>query len=73
MSHDREHTSSVDASRREVELRLAEVRESIGREIGLKPKTRNTLLALVAASAGFALAMGRRRKHRQKRHKKKRR
>jgi len=57
---------AVEASRREVELRLAEVRESIGREIGLRPKAKHTLIALVAASAGFALALGGRRRRRKK-------
>lgn len=66
MSRDEERREAVEESRREVELRLAEVRESIGREIGLRPKARHTLVALVAASVGFALAMGGRRRRRRK-------
>jgi hypothetical protein len=59
---------SVEESRREVERRLGELRESIGREIGIRPKAKPALIALAAASAGFALAAGRRRrKKRQKR------
>jgi hypothetical protein len=72
MSRDDTRRDAIEESRREVELRLAEVRESIGREIGLRPKAKYSLIALVAASTGFALAMGGRR-GRRRRGKKKRR
>ncbi len=67
MSRDDARQDAVERSRREVELRLAEVKESIGRETGLRPKAKHTLLALVAASAGFALALGRRRRRKKRR------
>jgi len=69
MSRDDTRRDAIEASRREVELRLAEVRESIGREIGLRPKAKHTVIALIAASAGFALAMGGRRNRRRRREK----
>ena len=72
MSRDDTRRDAIEASRREVELRLAEVRESIGREIGLRPKAKHTVIALIAASAGFALAMGGRRNRRRRRKKKRR-
>jgi hypothetical protein len=56
----------VEESRREVERRFGELRESIGREIGIRPKAKHTLVALLAASAGFALAAGRRRRKKRK-------
>jgi phosphotransferase system glucose/maltose/N-acetylglucosamine-specific IIC component len=58
---------AVEESRREVEERLAEVKASIGREVGMVPKAKYALLALVAAAAGVALAARRRRKKKRKR------
>jgi hypothetical protein len=58
---------AVEESRREVEERLAEIRTSIGREVGVVPKAKYALLALVAAAAGVALAARRRRKKKRKR------
>ncbi|HUF77979.1 MAG TPA: hypothetical protein VMR44_03570 [Thermoanaerobaculia bacterium] len=52
-------------NRREVEERLAEIKASIGRELGVVPKAKYTLLALVAGAAGLALASRRRRKKRK--------
>lgn len=53
-------------NRREVEERLAEIKVSIGRELGVVPKAKYTLLALVAGAAGLALASRRRRRKRRK-------
>lgn len=58
-------SEDVAAGRREVERRLAELRESIVRETGILPKARWILLALVAGSTGFALAVRRRRSRRE--------
>lgn len=57
----------VAARRREVEDRLARVRESLARETGLSPDRRGWLLALLAASAGLAAALklGKRRRRRR--------
>ena len=63
---DDERRPSVEESRREVERRFGELRESIGREIGIRPKAKYALLGLAAASAGFALAAGRRRRKKTK-------
>lgn len=52
-------------NRRAVEERLAEIKASIGRELGVVPKAKYTLLALVAGATGLALASRRRRKKRQ--------
>ncbi|HSL85231.1 MAG TPA: hypothetical protein VLF66_20855 [Thermoanaerobaculia bacterium] len=52
--------------RREVEERLAEVRAAIGRETGVAPAARYSLLALVAGAVGLALARRRRRSKRRK-------
>jgi hypothetical protein len=58
---------AVEESRREVEERLAEVKASIGREVGMVPKAKYALLALVAVAAGVTLAARRRRKKKRKR------
>ncbi len=66
MSRDDERIAAeVAESRREVEDRLAELRESIVRETGVLPKARYALLALVAGATGFALAARRRRRARK--------
>lgn len=62
----RDPDRTVEDSRREVEARLAEIRASIGRELGVVPKARYTLLALVAGAAGLALAAGRRKKKKRR-------
>lgn len=59
---EREPDDTVAESRREVETRLAELRASIGREVGVAPKARYTLLALVAGAVGVALAVKRKRR-----------
>lgn len=59
---------AVEESRREVEERLAEIRTSIGREVGVVPKAKYALLALVAAAAGVALAAKRKRRKKRKHH-----
>jgi uncharacterized membrane protein YsdA (DUF1294 family) len=46
----------IEESRREVELRLAELREALRSEIGRAPKRRAWLLALLAGAAGLAIA-----------------
>lgn len=66
MSRDDRDRTTIEESRREVERRFGELRESIGREIGIRPKTKHTLLALAAASTGFALAAGRRRRRKKR-------
>jgi len=66
MSRDHEHRADVEESRREVERRFDELRQSIGREIGFRPKARYALIALAAASAGFALAAGRRKRKKRR-------
>ena len=53
---------AVVERRREVEERLAEVRAAIGREMGVAPAARYTLLALVAGAVGLALAVKRRKR-----------
>ena len=65
-SRDRSSRTTIEESRREVERRLDEVRESIRREVGLRPRAKHTLLAIAAASAGFALAAGRRRRRKKR-------
>jgi hypothetical protein len=59
---------AVEESRREVEERLAEVKASIGREVGMVPKAKYALLALLAGAAGVALAAKRKRRKRRKGH-----
>ena len=54
----------VEERRLDVEERLAELRASIGRELGVVPKAGYAVLGLVAAASGFALA-ARRRKRRK--------
>jgi hypothetical protein len=53
---------AVVERRREVEERLAEVRAAIGREVGVAPAARYTLLALVAGAVGLSLAVKRRKR-----------
>lgn len=68
MSEPTKTPSDVEARRREVEQRLAEVRTSIDRELGVLPRAKTALIGLSAAAAGFALALGRKRaKHKKKR------
>ena len=68
MSHDEreEAAAAVAESRREVEDRVAEVRTAIGRETGVVPKARYTLVALVATAVGVTLAAKRRKKKRRR-------
>lgn len=66
MSREDAPISNVEESRREVERRFEELRQSIGREIGFRPKARFAMVALAAASAGFALALGRRKRSRRR-------
>lgn len=61
----REDDETVAESRREVEARLAEVKASIGRELGMVPKARYTLLAVVAGAVGLTLAVKRKRRKRR--------
>lgn len=61
----REDDETVAESRREVETRLAEVKASIGRELGMVPKARYTLLAMVAGAVGLTLAVKRKRRKRR--------
>lgn len=66
MSRDeRDPDESVEMHRREVEESLAAVRASIGRELGVVPKARYTLVALIAGAVGLALAVKRRKKKRR--------
>lgn len=53
---------AVEERRLDVEERLAELRASIGRELGVVPKAGYAVLGLVAAASGFALAARRRRR-----------
>lgn len=62
---DRDGNGEVAESRKEVEARVAELRAAIGRETGVVPRARYTLLALVAGAAGLALAAGRRKRKRR--------
>lgn len=59
-----ETDGSVQEWRREVETRVAELRAAIGRETGMAPKAKYTILALVAGAAGLALAARRRKRKR---------
>lgn len=63
---ERSDEQAIHESRREVEMRLLDLKESIGRELGFLPKAKYALLSLVAASAGMALASRRRKKTRGK-------
>ena len=51
----REAQDEVEQRRREVERRLERLRTSIGRETGMRPESRWSLVALAAGAAGFAL------------------
>lgn len=66
MSRSHERKADVEQSRREVERRFDELRQAIGRETGFRPKARYALIALAAASAGFALAVGRRKRRKRR-------
>lgn len=57
----------VEEQRREVEERLAELKASIGRELGVTPKAKYTLLAVVAGATGLALAARGRKKRKKRR------
>lgn len=63
----RETQRAVVEQRREVEERLAELKASIGRELGVIPSARYTLLALVAGAVGLSLAFKRRKKLKKRR------
>lgn len=54
----------VEASRRQVEKRLAEVRRAMNREVGLVPRTAAWVLPLAAFAVGLALASRARRRRR---------
>lgn len=56
---------AVVERRREVEERLAELRASIGREVGAAPAAKYTLLGLVAGAVGLALAVKRKKRKRR--------
>jgi hypothetical protein len=62
----REAERRLEESRREAELRLAEVRSAVKTEVGIVPKKKYWLMALAAGAAGFAVAMGRRRRRKLK-------
>lgn len=62
----REDDETVAESRREVETRLAEVKASISRELGMVPKARYTLLAVVAGAVGLTLAVKRKRRKKRR-------
>ncbi len=68
MSHDEREdaAAAVTESRRDVEGRVAELRTAIGRETGVVPKAKYTLVALVAGAVGVALATKRRKKKRRR-------
>lgn len=57
---------AVAESRRDVEDRITELRTAIGRETGVVPKARYTLLGLAAAAVGVTLAAKRRKKKRRR-------
>jgi LPXTG cell wall anchor motif len=61
-----ESAAAVLEGRREVEDRMAELRASIGRETGVVPRAKYTLLALAAAAVGMTLAARRRKKKRSR-------
>ena len=61
-----DEAAAVAESRREVEGRVAELRTAIGRETGLLPRAKYTLVALVAGAVGVALAARRRKKKRRR-------
>lgn len=64
---DREEAQeAVVEQRREVEERLAELKASIGRELGVAPAAKYTVLALVAGATGLALALKRRKKRKDR-------
>lgn len=56
---------AVEERRLDVEERLAELRASIGREVGVVPKAGYAVLGLVAAASGFALAARSRKKRKR--------
>jgi hypothetical protein len=60
----------IEESRREVELRMTQLREALRSEFGRAPKRRAWLLGLLAGAAGLAVAArlrGRRRPTRKRR------
>lgn len=62
-----EEQRAVEEQRREVEEHLAELKASIGRELGVAPSARYTVLALVAGAVGLSLALKRRKSKKRKR------
>lgn len=66
MSEDRlvELDAEVAERRREVEERLARLRTAFASEVGIAPRRRGWLLAILAGAAGVALAMRRQRRRR---------
>jgi len=55
----------LEEARREVELRLGELREAVEEELGFLPRRRYWLVAAIAGAAGLALALRRTRKRRR--------
>lgn len=58
---------AVEEQRREVEDHLTELKASIGRELGVIPSAKYTVLALVAGAVGLSVAFKRRRKRKRRR------
>jgi hypothetical protein len=59
-----EEEGRLARSRRDAEERLADLRSSMGRELGTAPKKAYLLLLLAAGATGFAIAMRRFRRRR---------
>ncbi len=56
----------LEEARRDVELRLGDLREAVEEELGFLPRRRYWLVAAVAGAAGLALAIGRRKRKRRR-------
>lgn len=67
MSDEIRRPPEVEERRREVERRLADVRTSIDRELGVLPRAKTAVIGLAAVAAGFALALKRKRSKHEKR------
>ena len=60
----READLRLEEARRDVELRLGELRSAIQEELGFVPRRRYWLVALVAGAGGLAFALRRKRRRR---------
>jgi hypothetical protein len=62
----REAERRLEESRRAAELRLSEVRTAVKTEVGVLPKRKWVLMALAAGAAGFAVALRKTKRRKQR-------